>query len=859
MADVTNLSIEMSASADGAVASLEEVTEELLKNAKAVKSVTTAVKGMGLGRMGKQLDVIATKASAFANLESVKSKMGELAAYFGSVGGNGIAESLLKSIDLLGGEKTLALAEKEAQERKAIDEENANERKAIDAEEKRERKAAIRRMAKEAAASEKAYTQIVREEADKRKNATDAEARARSIGAKALEKAQKEASRAAVKAANYDRNEAAKAEKEAQREAERAAAASEKQKKSAIKSLTELSGKFDAPFKKIKGFIKAIGRIALYRAIRTAIKAITSAIKEGMTNLEAYSREVGTAFAPAVDNLRNHVLWLKNAFATALRPVIEALIPIIQRLVDWLVKAADFMAQVFSVMTGKVDANGRYTKAVLADLQKSNKQAKELRRTLLGFDEINRLDGDTGSGESNNSGLMFTQADVSDKAVQTAAKLQEIFGKIRDFVNGVDWEKVIAVILSLAALKKIVQIVAAVKKVWDFLKGIAAVLGGSGGILALVAAVIIAFGLWGDTIGEWIDNAKKKVNEFFNKIKSFYGKSGLIASIVSFIQDAITLVMDFISSIAKMIYKFVHGDFHGAFEELLNIGKILLKGAVGFILGILNIILGGVEEVVNNIIAGLRWLWNNAFVPLINNSATTFKKAWVWINNALIDIRIAIATVLKWILDRVNDALQWILDSINAAIASFNEVFGTDLKPIEFQIDTTFLDEKIDELEKKKLPPITETVQVVSEWKDPGKLKLQIDTQAAYAAIDNLGKKVNKLGSAVASTVSALGAAEGNRSRINIQKYASGGFPTMGTMFIAGERGAEYVGDIGGRTGVMNTEQMERALYRAMVSALTVMPRDGGDIYLDGEVIYRNVVRRNNNMVRSTGRTALLT
>ena len=151
MADVTNLNIEMSASADGAVASLEEVTEELLKNAKAVKSVTTAVKGMGLGRMGKQLDVIATKASAFANLESVKSKMGELAAYFGSVGGNGIAESLLKSIDLLGGEKTLALAEKEAQERKAIDEENANERKAIDAEEKRERNAALRRMAKEAA------------------------------------------------------------------------------------------------------------------------------------------------------------------------------------------------------------------------------------------------------------------------------------------------------------------------------------------------------------------------------------------------------------------------------------------------------------------------------------------------------------------------------------------------------------------------------------------------------------------------------------------------------------------------------------------------------------------------------------
>ena len=108
-------------------------------------------------------------------------------------------------------------------------------------------------------------------------------------------------------------------------------------------------------------------------------------------------------------------------------------------------------------------------------------------------------------------------------------------------------------------------------------------------------------------------------------------------------------------------------------NEPVDIGKVMLKGAVGFILGILNIILGGVEEVVNNILEGVRWLWNNGFVPLINNSWTTFKKAWVWINNAFIDIRVAIASVLKWILERVNDALQWILDSINVAIASFNE------------------------------------------------------------------------------------------------------------------------------------------------------------------------------------------
>ena len=50
---------------------------------------------------------------------------------------------------------------------------------------------------------------------------------------------------------------------------------------------------------------------------------------------------------------------------------------------------------------------------------------------------------------------------------------------------------------------------------------------------------------------------------------------------------------------------------------------------------------------------------------------------------------------------------------------------------------------------------------------------------------------------------------------------------------------------------------MAAAIYEAMSAALANNP-SGGDIYLDGEVIYQNTVRRNNNTVRSTGRSALL-
>lgn len=591
----------------------------------------------------------------------------------------------------------------------------------------------------------------------------------------------------------------------------------------------------------ISKFMKSIGRIAFYRAIRTAIKDISAAVREGLTNLETYSRTVGTAFAPAVDNLRQHVLLLKNAFATALRPVIEALIPIIIRLVDWLSKAADFVAQVLSVLTGKVDANGRYTKAVLSDLQQSNKQAKELRRTLLGFDEINRLDGDTGSGESTSGGLQFTQADVSEKA-------REVAEKIKDFINGIDWATVLKVLAVIAAVVAGIKLFEKLKKVWEVLKSIGTVLktiiGHISPIGAAVLVVIAIFALWGDKIAAWCRTAKKNIKDFFKSLKT---DSKFFNALGELIGDVFGLALDIIADLAEAVYKLVHGDFKGAWEALKRLLADIILGVAKIIDGILNIIIGAAADI-----------WNFALVPLINGIATVFAKCDVFFTNLWIDIKIWFYTAIAWIVDQLNVLLAKIEGMINKAIEAYNALTGNKVKPISLQIDSTKVDQKIEELRKTKLPPITETVQLAGKWNAP---KVTIATDLANKALDALGLKVNKIGKALSSVGSTLSVMTGRESRtpVAISLYASGGFPTVGSLFLAGERGAEYVGDIGGRTGVMNTDQMADAMYSAMVSALANAPQSGGDIYLDGEIIYRNVVRRNNNQVRSTGRAALLT
>ena len=81
-----------------------------------------------------------------------------------------------------------------------------------------------------------------------------------------------------------------------------------------------------------------------------------------------------------------------------------------------------------------------------------------------------------------------------------------------------------------------------------------------------------------------------------------------------------------------------------------------------------------------------------------------------------------------------------------------------------------------------------------------------------------------------------------------IPLLASGGFPEMGQMFIAREAGAELVGNIGGRTAVMNNDQIVESVsagvYQAVLAALGGNGDDGGEtnivINLDGEKIYEN-------------------
>jgi len=88
----------------------------------------------------------------------------------------------------------------------------------------------------------------------------------------------------------------------------------------------------------------------------------------------------------------------------------------------------------------------------------------------------------------------------------------------------------------------------------------------------------------------------------------------------------------------------------------------------------------------------------------------------------------------------------------------------------------------------------------------------------------------------------ANGVTKNVQGSIRTELYASGGYPQSGSLFVAGEAGAEAVGTIGGRTAVANREQIASAIAQAlrpMIGNRNESETIQVNTYLDSQVVAR--------------------
>lgn len=159
--------------------------------------------------------------------------------------------------------------------------------------------------------------------------------------------------------------------------------------------------------KKLTGFLKSIVRIAMYRAIRSALKAITQALSQGTENLYYFSQAVGSNFAPSMDRLATSMLYLKNGFAAMFSPLIEYFAPFIDSLVDKLVNAFNWVQKLFARLTGKTTWNKavKVQTVYKESTDKTTKAVKKLRQEiqLMDFDELNNITDNPDDGSSSST------------------------------------------------------------------------------------------------------------------------------------------------------------------------------------------------------------------------------------------------------------------------------------------------------------------------------------------------------------------------------------------------------------------------------------------------------------------------
>lgn len=206
----------------------------------------------------------------------------------------------------------------------------------------------------------------------------------------------------------------------------------------------------------LRGILSTLGMTARFMFASFVIQGVLSGVKEGMQNLSKYSKQTNADLSLLMSSLTQ----LKNSLATAFTPILTVITPILNALIQKIITVVNAFGQLTASLAGQ----GTFVKAkkvnqdYAASLDKSSKKAKNLQRTLMGFDEINKLD-DKNSSSTNKSGLspndMFETVEIPNKYKDLAKMLKDAWAqgdftkigqmvgkKINEALENIPWDRI---------------------------------------------------------------------------------------------------------------------------------------------------------------------------------------------------------------------------------------------------------------------------------------------------------------------------------------------------------------------------------------------------------------------------------
>lgn len=265
----------------------------------------------------------------------------------------------------------------------------------------------------------------------------------------------------------------------------------------------------------------------------------------------------------------------------------------------------------------------------------------------------------------------------------------------------------------------------------------------------------------------------------------------------------------------------------------------------------------------------------SAFMSLMNNASIPLAKILGDLGNAFSKLLTAIAPILILFADMITSVIEGaektkLLNlSLWITVAAFGVLVA--LKVVQWIVTVTTMFKNLSTIFTTKVLPALKSVlgtttfiiagfallaagilSIINAWDDmSGWTKAITIFLAVAGAIAGVVIGLNALklgvpaalalGAALAGGILLIGS-QIKSGNTEVDAYASGGLPDKGTMFLAGEAGAEIVYNTpSGQSGVVNVHQIKQAMYQAMVE----YGRNNQDnrplvVYLDGEKVYEN-------------------
>lgn len=713
--------------------------------------------------------------------------------------------------------------------------------------------------------------------------------------------------------------------------------------RNASRSMRQMSSSASSSKGSFKGLFKELTRVSKMMKLmitRMVLRKVIQGVIDGFKNLAQYS----STFDATLSLLWNSFRQLGNSIAAAVSPLLNALAPAINYIIQLFIKAINVINQFISAIAGL----GTWTRAKkLTDdyaksLDKSNKSAKALKKTVLGFDELNQLQDNNsgGGGGGTDPKNMFEEVPIDSRILKFIDDMKNKIGELKKYWDsfltgfkkglGDDWRDKVAMIKDGAirikdALFDIFGDPKVVQARERFFLAFTEMLGAIVGTIARIGLNIGANLAQG--IAQALENKAPEIKEFLvemfdigtvvsqqveefalaiGKISDVLVGENAIAATTGFTElftESFMLVEENAARLGSAIITLVTQpiiDNQQKITQALDGLFGILASGVDFlqtVVGDVRTILSGLWEnhispMFDSLTSGLSKLvgiisdaWNNSIQPVIKKAIDTLKPLWSQYVKPIVDNIMNIVGVManmiaKYIsgiiipaigllvdiwFPRIRDAISvlisWIkvlFQVVSTVIENTTWVFRTFLEFIE-NVFTKGWSAACQELSESWSQHWDE---MLGKLKDIGNSMVEVFdsiVQGFKNAFKDALHLIAGWWNNLADKVNGEHTIFGKSFSINlptIDGFAQGGFPTQGSMFIAGESGAELVGNINGRTAVANNEQITDGIARAVFNAMTSVQASGNGQYInntimvDGMVLARAVTKGQSDMNR---------